>query len=254
MKNTGNRIAIFLFCLIFITCSLFVTLCYNNMVIIEPYISEEVSEVTISTLNFIETTTQETINEKFTDTTCETSGTKYISTCIKTGSSIVNTKTSETQLYTTPVKETNTTEQIVCGNFNTPCATVVETSMVDTYTICVNENRTLIKTFSRGTYHCYGKSMNGGSGRQLISCAVGDDFAKGSIASSYLYKKYGYNYNGRRTYVYLDVKDFPEMTGYYYLDDSDAGNSNVIDFFYIYDSECPFKNIGVISVDCYVDY
>jgi hypothetical protein len=42
------------------------------------------------------------------------------------------------------------------------------------------------------------------------------------------------------------------MSGYYYLDDSDAGNSNVIDFLYINSSECPFRNVGVISVDCYI--
>ena len=43
------------------------------------------------------------------------------------------------------------------------------------------------------------------------------------------------------------------MNGYYYLDDSDVGNPNVIDFFYINSSECPFRNAGVVYVDCYIE-
>ena len=42
------------------------------------------------------------------------------------------------------------------------------------------------------------------------------------------------------------------MSGYYYLDDCDAGNSNVIDFFFFYESNCPFKEQGVVQVDCYI--
>lgn len=42
------------------------------------------------------------------------------------------------------------------------------------------------------------------------------------------------------------------MNGYYYLDDSDAGNPNVIDFYYIYASNCPFRNQGVVQVECWI--
>lgn len=111
---------------------------------------------------------------------------------------------------------------------------------------------TFVKTFSRGTYYCYGGSRRGGSGRTLVNCAYGDGTVKGSIASSYLYRNYGYNYNGSRTTVYLEVNGYSGMNGYYYVDDSDAGNSNVIDFFYYYGSECPFRNQGVVSVNCYI--
>ena len=72
------------------------------------------------------------------------------------------------------------------------------------------------------------------------------------MASSYLYNNYGYNYNGERTMIYLEINGYPDMNGYYYLDDCDAGNSNVIDFFYIYGSNCPFCNQGVVTVDCYM--
>lgn len=113
-------------------------------------------------------------------------------------------------------------------------------------------NATYVKNFSRGTYYAYGGPRKGGSGRQLIDCSQGDGNVKGSIASSYLYRNYGYNYNGKRTMVYLEISGYPYMTGYYYLDDSDAGNPNVIDFFYLYNSNCQFQYQGVVSVDCYI--
>lgn len=111
---------------------------------------------------------------------------------------------------------------------------------------------TYVKPFTRGTYYAYGGPRNGGSQRQLIDCSIGDGTVKGSIASSYLYQNYGYNYNGKRTTVYLEIEGYSQMSGYYYLDDCDAGNSNVIDFFFLYESNCPFKEQGVVQVDCYI--
>ena len=112
---------------------------------------------------------------------------------------------------------------------------------------------TYVKHFTRGTYYCYGYECYGGSGRYLYDCSYGaGNGIKGSIASSYLYSNYGYNYNGQRTTVYLEVNGYPELSGFYYVDDSDAGNWNVIDFFYIYGSNCPFANQGVVEVDCWI--
>lgn len=111
---------------------------------------------------------------------------------------------------------------------------------------------TYVKNFSRGTYYAYGYQCTGGSGRALIDCSYGSGGVKGSIASSYLYRNYGYNYNGKRTMVYLEISGYPSMNGYYYLDDSDAGNPNVIDFYYTYNSNCQFQYQGVVSVDCYI--
>ena len=116
----------------------------------------------------------------------------------------------------------------------------------------VNGNMTYVKNFSRGTYYAYGGARYGGSGRSLIDCSYGDGTVKGSIASSYLYNTYGYNYNGKRTMVYLEVSGYSSMNGYYYLDDCDAGNPNVIDFFYLYNSNCQFQYDGVVSVYCYI--
>ena len=114
------------------------------------------------------------------------------------------------------------------------------------------EELTYVKSFTRGTYYAYGGPRKGGSQRQLIDCSIGDGTVKGSIASSYLYQNYGYNYNGKRTMVYLEIEGYSQMNGYYYLDDCDAGNFNVIDFFFLYGSNCPFKEQGVVQVDCYI--
>lgn len=115
------------------------------------------------------------------------------------------------------------------------------------------DNMTYVKHFTRGTYYCYGCECYGGSGRYLYDCSYGNgNGIKGSIASSYLYSNYGYNYNGQRTTVYLEVDGYPELSGLYFVDDSDAGNWNVIDFFYIYASNCPFANQGVVEVDCWI--
>lgn len=113
---------------------------------------------------------------------------------------------------------------------------------------------TLVMSGCRGTY--YGpeyssRTIKGGSTRTLIDCSTGGE-VKGSIASYFLYNKYKYNRNGRTT-VYLVVNDYPEMTGYYYLDDCCASYLNTtIDFYYSYASNVPFRNAGVISVDCYI--
>lgn len=111
---------------------------------------------------------------------------------------------------------------------------------------------TFVKTFTRGTYYAYGCAKKGGSGRQLISCSSGGQGVKGSIASWYLYKNYGYKRNGR-TKVYLEISGYPSMNGWYYLDDSCApGYNNVIDFFYINGRSCPFSRQGVVTVKCYI--
>lgn len=130
-------------------------------------------------------------------------------------------------------------------------STPVPTTTTSTNT-SYDTNKEFVKTFVRGTYYAYGGARNDGSGRSLIDCSIGDGTVKGSIASSYLYHNYGYNYNGKRTMVYLEIKGYSNMNGYYYLDDSDAGDPNVIDFFYLRNSNCQFQYQGVVRVDCYI--
>lgn len=112
----------------------------------------------------------------------------------------------------------------------------------------------LIYSGMRGTYYAPGSwngySAIGGSGRALLDCnGGGDGYAKGSIASRYLYNLLGYSSNGGRTAVWLSVAGYPDMDGIYYLDD--CSGANVVDFFYNANGNCQFCYAGVVSVDIY---
>lgn len=109
---------------------------------------------------------------------------------------------------------------------------------------------TCLGTF-KGTYYA-GKTApcKGGSGRTLINCSTGGSGIKGSVASRYIYSKYGYKKNGR-TKVWIECSGMPSMTGWYYVDDC-CGATNVIDFYYYKNANCPFRNSGVISVKVYI--
>lgn len=111
-----------------------------------------------------------------------------------------------------------------------------------------------IRIGMRGTYYAPGSwnrySTTGGSGRSLMDCRHGGDgYAKGSIASGYLYTLLGYYSNGGRTTVWLNVDGYPDMNGLYYLDD--CSGADVIDFFYSANRNCQFSRAGVVSVDVY---
>lgn len=121
------------------------------------------------------------------------------------------------------------------------------------------ENITYLKSFSRGTYYSgsyYSSNpanVKGGSGRVLIDGTIGDGTGiKGSIASNYIQRNYGYNRNGGRTLVYIECSQYPELNGTYYLDDSQGYNNEVVDFFYYYNSNCPFQYQGVVPVEAWL--
>lgn len=160
-----------------------------------------------------------------------------------------------------PILETTVIPDSIVEN----TTTTTTTNEIITTTLPVNSNvdttttkgvlydSVFVKNFSKGTYYAHGCQKKGGSTRSLIDCSVGNDLVKGSIASSYLYLNYGYNYNGKRTMVYLEVDGYPEMNGHYFLDDSNSFSyKNVIDFYYTHGSSCPFSKQGVVSVDCWI--
>ena len=74
----------------------------------------------------------------------------------------------------------------------------------------------------------------------------------GSVACKKVLDNYGYSYNGKRTTIYLEVPEMPELTGYYFVDDC-CSSDCVIDLYYSTPSNCPFENIGVIhNAMCYI--
>ena len=204
---------------------------------------------TVEATNSVATTTETITTQIMIETTTSTT---EITTTI-TEETIAVVTTEQTKTFTTETQKP-TTETIL--NITEPVVTTTTTIPVimEEYTEPVPEPEelTYVKHFTRGTYYAYGGPREGGSQRQLIDCSIGDGTVKGSIASSYLYQNYGYNYNGKRTMVYLEIEGYSQMSGYYYLDDCDAGNSNVIDFFFLYESNCLFKEQGIVQVDCYI--
>lgn len=253
--RNGITISIFLLILIFV-CTIFcLTFCRDNA--IEPYDSAiettTITSITAETSSSIstETTTEETTSVT---TLTETTSTTTTTPVTENTTTITTQEVTTSQLITTPTTITSvlTTELTGSDSF-------LQTAMTTTETTALIEQTPsglylqFVKTFNHGTYYAYGEPRCGGSGRQLIDCITGEGNVKGSIASRYLYENYGYNYNGKRTLVYLEVEDYPTMDGYYYLDDSNAaGYNDVIDFFFLYDYNCPFELQGVVKVDCYI--
>lgn len=233
-----------------------------------PVLTETSTGTTVSTTLETETTNSNTTISTTVLTTTETVSSSSNSTFSE------STATTETViLYNT--EPVTTKDEIISIPYNIvvitdlPITTTkkVETTVYTTtipyiITSTVTESptpskRTLLKVFPKGTYYCYEKTgVKGGSGRTLIDCSIGenngDKVIKGSIACRYLYDLYCYNKNGRTT-VYIEIPEFPQATGYYYLDDCNA-SYDIVDFFYYYASNCPFQYQGVVSnISVYID-
>lgn len=248
MKNLIKTLAILTLCMT----GIFATSCGGDYedssslietttMISETTTESETTSTTIETSTIVEETTTTTEEETEYTTTLTSTETTTITT---TKPVVVTTTEVSTQEVALTSAVTSTT---ATGVTSTEAVTTVTTTEA---VAAPSNSLSYVKHFSRGTYYAYG--TKGGSGRTLIDCSIGDGTVKGSIASSYLYKNYGYNYNGKRTMVYLEVEGYSQMNGYYYLDDSDAGNSNVIDFFFYKNSNCPFQYQGVVPVECYI--
>lgn len=194
-----------------------------------------------------DTTRFETDYPTFTISTTQNSTTSILTTSTTTTATTV-VQTKEPELVTEPVETEAQVEAV---------EPVIEHSELDepeSNKASQEAPGALIRIGMRGTYYAPGRwnkySKTGGSGRSLLDCNYGGDgYAKGSIASGYLYNLLGYYANGGRTTVWLVVNDYPEMSGLYYLDD--CSGADVIDFFYSANRNCQFSHAGVVSVDVY---
>ena len=159
-----------------------------------------------------------------TETTATTSTTE-ITTTTSTTSTCTSTLTTKTTKHTT-------TERII-------------TTAKPKTLVCLGTYK--------GTYYS-GRTVpcKGGSGRTLNDCGINiaSDY-KGSVASKYIYKHYGYKRDGEPTKVYLEIKEFPEMNGWYTVDDCN-GNEKTVDFYFTHYDGCPFQYSGVVKVVMYI--
>ena len=163
----------------------------------------------------------------------------------QSGISSMRERTKTTTTITTT--ETTATESTT---IKTSKSTTTSTASTTAKSVKTGEV-SLVGTF-KGTYYA-GKSVpcKGGSGRTLIDCTVGGNGVKGSVASRYAYEKWGYKANGGRTKLYLEIKGYESMNGWYYVDDCNAVSS-IIDFYFYKNANCPWQKAGVVEVKCYV--
>ena len=243
----------------------FITITLKNIVSFNSYESSSVYEIETTC------TTSETLTTLYsTSTNALTTSEQTSSTATETSQTITSKQTpSETTTATTLTDKDQiiaiTNYQIVVVPDETTVLTttttvksVNETTTAVTYgSEDVRSSANFVKTFTMGTYYpgweAYGSTqLSGGSGRLLMDCSIKDDEIKGSVACKYIQEKYGYNYNGARTIVYLDIPEFPDMSGFYFVDDS-CLRDDTIDFYFTYEANCPFRNQGVLTkISCYI--
>lgn len=247
----------------------FTTITLKNIVSFNSYESSSIYE--------IETITTCTTSETLTTTCSISTNTLTTSMHTQTSSTAVETSQTITSKYISSETTTATTlvsnDQIIAiTNYQIVVIPDETTVLTTTTTVAqINEATTavtygnedvrssanFVKTFTRGTYYpgweAYGSTqVYGGSGRLLMDCSIKDDEIKGSVACKYIQEKYGYNYNGARTIVYLDIPEMTELSGFYFVDDS-CLRYDTIDFYFTYEANCPFKNQGVLTkISCYI--
>lgn len=252
----------------------FTTIVLKNIVSFNSYESSSVYEIetitTCTTSETLLTSYSTSTNTLTTSTYTQTSSTATETSKVHTSSetATVTTLTDKDQIIAitnyqivvipdeTTVKSTKEIASMTTAKTETTvCATTTTQVVIGNEDVRSSAN--FVKTFTRGTYYPgwegYGSTqVYGGSGRLLMDCSIKDDEIKGSVACKYIQEKYGYNYNGARTIVYLDIPEVPNMSGFYSVDDS-CLRDDTIDFYFTYKANCPFMNQGVLkTITCYI--
>lgn len=160
--------------------------------------------------------------------------------------------TNEVEVMVTTGTTSTTTVTTTTTTVTTVTTTTTEATTTTTVTHDIKD-RLVDYGFFSGTYY-RGEGVNpcpGGSGRMLMDCTPSDNDIKGSIACRRIQEDYGYNINGR-TRVYLEFTSYPQMNGWYYVDDACA-SYNVVDVYFINYATCPWQNDGVTDIHLWVE-
>jgi len=153
---------------------------------------------------------------------------------------------------TTTTSITTTTAMATTTTMTTTSVTTSETTTTATTTYDFKDRLVDYGVF-RGTYY-HGEGANpcpGGSGRMLIDCTPSANDIKGSIACRRIQEDYGYDINGR-TRVYLEFVDYPQMNGWYYVDDA-CESYSVVDVYFIDYATCPWQNDYATGIHLWVE-
>lgn len=161
--------------------------------------------------------------------------------------------------------ELATTNSVIATTTSTTTSTTTTTTITTTFTTVTTLMTTTTATveydfkdrlidygwFVGKYYHGETAPCNGGSGNQLIDCTPKAGETKGSVACRRIFEDYGYTVNGR-TRVYLEFESYPEMTGWYFVDDC-CQSMDVVDVYFIDYSTCPWQNDGNTDVHLWVE-
>ena len=157
-----------------------------------------------------------------------------------------------TTMTVTTCTSSTTTETTTTTTVTTMTTTTTEATTTTTVTTYDIKDRLVDYGHFKGTYYNGATNpCNGGSGRTLIDCTPKSDETKGSIACRRIFEDYGYNVNGR-TRVYLEFDSYPNMDGWYFVDDCCA-SLNVVDVYFINYNTCPWQNDGVTDIHLWVE-
>lgn len=161
-------------------------------------------------------------------------------------------KKGDSSTYILETTTTTTTEQTTTTTTASQTTEQTTESTTTTTTAAVSQVEGLKDLGSfKGTYYISKRfPCSGGSGRTLYGCDIKEDSYKGSIASRYIFENYGYNVN-LKTMVYIEVKEYPKMNGWYSVDDCNK-DKGVVDFYFQSACHCPFRTRGVVSVRMYI--
>lgn len=165
---------------------------------------------------------------------------------------IVYTVSADTIMTSTTTAQTQTTlSTTTTTELSTTITEITTTTMQISVSTEITDEMTYLGTFI-GTYFSGATNpCNGGSGRQLLDCKLKPGTAKGSVASKYVFDNFGYNVNNR-TLIWIEFSDYPEMNGWYAVDDCNA-DPNVVDFYFPDYSQCPWELDGVTPVKVWIN-
>ena len=206
----------------------------------------------------LESTTYITTTKEEKTTTCSITTTHPITTTTTSPTATTTSTTSHTSETQAQTTTSNTTTES-----SRQTTTVEETT--ETYTTATTyefaETTTTEQTKEQiqmtylgeftGTYYKGSTYLcNGGSGRMPVSCYEKLDSYKGSVASRLVYDNYGYYVNGK-TMVYIEFEKYPQLNGWYSVDDCNA-DQNIVDFYFADYSTCPWQTDGITPVSVWI--
>lgn len=202
------------------------------------------SDFATETTTCTTTTTEEEMTTRTTTATTTSSTVTTTSTTSYTTETQTQTTTAET---TTEASRQTTTVEGTTITYTTTYEAVETTTTEQT---TAQSQMTYLGQFTGTYYKGSTYPCNGGSGRMLVSCYEKPDSYKGSVASRFVYYNYDYNMNGK-TMVYIEFEKYPQLNGWYSVDDCNADQS-IVDFYFADYSTCPWKTAGITPVKVWI--